>query len=219
MSVHLHPLALIIHFWHSLTSSLHFWHSLLFPWPLHQDQPWNLRGRSVNPAHRFHEMRTTALWTEHNLSQQEQETFWSRTLQGLNARDVLRLMNGEEFVSRFADGSVKLAGRDSVFRTSTLIQDHLARGEEHCFILLAESDRSPTSVRMSGAFPLSGGLITTLDVSLISRWNDHWTLMVAGFYRPWTSCTQFTVLNEKATRCFTSGSGRGKQKFKHIRPE
>ena len=43
----------------------------------------------------------------------------------LNAKDVLRPQDGEECGSRFADGSVKLAGRDQVFRTSTFIQDHL----------------------------------------------------------------------------------------------
>ena len=35
------------------------------------------------------------------------------------------------FVSLFADGSVKMAGRDPLFRTSTSIHDHLARGEDH----------------------------------------------------------------------------------------
>ena len=43
----------------------------------------------------------------------------------LNAKKVLIPKKGEEFVFPSADGSVKLAGRDQVFRTSTSVQDHL----------------------------------------------------------------------------------------------
>ena len=46
----------------------------------------------------------------------------------LNAKEVLTPKNGEQSIFPFADESVKLAGRDQVFRTPTLIQDHLAQG-------------------------------------------------------------------------------------------
>ena len=48
----------------------------------------------------------------------------------------------EEFTFSSADGSVKLAGRDQVFRTPTFIQDHPAQGEEHNEVLQRESDGS-----------------------------------------------------------------------------
>ena len=44
------------------------------------------------------------------------ETSWSR------AKEVLMPKNGEEIVCPFADGSVKLAGSDQVFRKSTSIR-------------------------------------------------------------------------------------------------
>ena len=40
----------------------------------------------------------------------------------------------------FPGGSVKLAGRNQVFRTSASFQDHPARGEEHNDVLQGESD-------------------------------------------------------------------------------
>ena len=49
---------------------------------------------------------------------------------GLSAK-VLLPKHAEEFACPLADGSVNLAGRDQVFRTSTFTQDHPARGEEH----------------------------------------------------------------------------------------
>ena len=52
---------------------------------------------------------------------------------------------GEEFQFPFADGSVKLAGRDQVCRTSTFIQEHPARGHEHKDVLQEESDGSQPS--------------------------------------------------------------------------
>ena len=48
-----------------------------------------------------------------------------------NAKEVLMPKKERGFVLRFADESVKLAGRDQVFRKSTSIQDHNARREEH----------------------------------------------------------------------------------------
>ena len=42
----------------------------------------------------------------------------------LNAKEVLMPKNGEHFVFPVADGTVKLSGRDQVFRRSTPIQDH-----------------------------------------------------------------------------------------------
>ena len=84
-----HPLALI----------LHFWHSLPLPWLLSQDQPHRLRCRSVNPVPRSHEMRTMALWPQHLLSQVISPTwrshfwrFWGYcfVLPGLECRDSQR---------------------------------------------------------------------------------------------------------------------------------
>ena len=57
----------------------------------------------------------------------------------LNAEEVLMPKVGE-FVFPFADRSEKLAGRDQVFRKSTLNQVHPARGEEHSNVFLEESD-------------------------------------------------------------------------------
>ena len=73
----------------------------------------------------------------------EQENFDTSEIHArrLTAKDVLKPQDGEECVSRFADGSVKLARREHVFRTSTLIQDHPARGEERCVFLYAEIGR------------------------------------------------------------------------------
>ena len=84
-----HPLALI----------LHFWHSLPLPWLLFQDQSHRLRCRSVNPVPRSHEMRTMALWPQHFLSQVMSPTwrshfwrFWGYcfVLPGLECRDSQR---------------------------------------------------------------------------------------------------------------------------------
>ena len=60
-------------------------------------------------------------------------------LDALNAKEVLMPKKGEEFVFSFADGSVKLAGRDKVFRKSTSRQEDTARGEEHNDVLQGES--------------------------------------------------------------------------------
>ena len=53
--------------------------------------------------------------------------------------------NSEQFICPVADMSVKLAGRDQVFRTSASIQEHLARGEEHNDVLQGESNGSQLS--------------------------------------------------------------------------
>ena len=52
-------------------------------------------------------------------------------VQRLNAREVLMLKSGKDLVFLAVDGSVKLAGRDQVFRTSTLRQEHPAREKKH----------------------------------------------------------------------------------------
>ena len=72
------------------------------------------------------------------------ETSWSRTLMSWkmltrpksmfgysNAKEVLMPKNGGHFIFLVADGTFKLSGRDQVFRRTTSIQDHPARGEEH----------------------------------------------------------------------------------------
>ena len=51
--------------------------------------------------------------------------------------------NGEDFVYRSADGSVKLAARDQVSpKTSPLERNTLARGEEHNDVFQGELDAS-----------------------------------------------------------------------------
>ena len=53
------------------------------------------------------------------------------------------LANGENFMFRVADGTVKLSGRGRVFRRTTPIQDHHTRGgEEYNDDLQGESDGS-----------------------------------------------------------------------------
>ena len=49
----------------------------------------------------------------------------------LKAKEVFMPKNGENFIFPIADGTVKLSGRDQVFRSITSIQDHPARGGEH----------------------------------------------------------------------------------------
>ena len=63
----------------------------------------------------------------------------------LNAKKVLTPKSEAEFVFTSADRSVTLAGRDQKFRTSTLIQDHPARGEEHDEVLQRETNGSQPS--------------------------------------------------------------------------
>ena len=58
----------------------------------------------------------------------------------LNEKEVLIPNNGEKIKFPVADGSHKLAGRDQVLRTPTLIQDDPARREEHNDVLQGESD-------------------------------------------------------------------------------
>ena len=50
--------------------------------------------------------------------------------------------NGEHVIFLIADGTVQLSGRDKVFRRSTSIQDHPARGEEHNDVLQGGPDGS-----------------------------------------------------------------------------
>ena len=53
--------------------------------------------------------------------------------------------NDEQFLSPCADGTVKLARRDQVFRTSAVNQDQPAQGEEHGGVLQKEADGSQPS--------------------------------------------------------------------------
>ena len=62
----------------------------------------------------------------------------------LSAKEVLTPKNGEQSIFPFADELVKLAERDQVFRTSTLIQDHLAQGEKQNEVLQSETDKRMT---------------------------------------------------------------------------
>ena len=50
--------------------------------------------------------------------------------------------NGENFIFAVADGTVKLSGRDQVFRRTTPFLAHPARGEEHNDVCQGESDGS-----------------------------------------------------------------------------
>ena len=61
------------------------------------------------------------------------------------AKEVLMPKSGDHFTFPIGAGPVKLSGREQVFRKSTLIQDHPARGEEHNDVLQAESGGSPPS--------------------------------------------------------------------------
>ena len=49
----------------------------------------------------------------------------------LNAKKVLTLMKGENFMFPIADGTVEISGGDRRLRTPTLIRDRPDRGEEH----------------------------------------------------------------------------------------
>ena len=53
----------------------------------------------------------------------------------LNAKEVLMPKNSDNFKFPVADGTVRLSGRDQVFRKSISIQDHPARDEEHNDVL------------------------------------------------------------------------------------
>ena len=79
----------------------------------------------------------------------------------LNAKEVLMLENGGNFIFPIADGTVKLSGGDQVFRKSTSIQVCPARGEEHNDGLQGESDGSQ--------------LLDTLTDDSVAR-NDCWSI-------------------------------------------
>ena len=64
----------------------------------------------------------------------------------LNAKEVLTPpKNGEQFIFRIADGTVKLSGGDQVLRTSTLIRDNPDRGEEQGNLRGESDGSSPTA--------------------------------------------------------------------------
>ena len=50
---------------------------------------------------------------------------------GLNAKEVLTPMKGDNFIFAVADGTVKISGGDRRLSTSTLILDRPEQGEEH----------------------------------------------------------------------------------------
>ena len=61
----------------------------------------------------------------------------------LNAKEeVIMPKDGSNFFFPIADGTMKLSGRDQVFRKSNLIRDYPERGEEHKNDLQGESDGS-----------------------------------------------------------------------------
>ena len=49
---------------------------------------------------------------------------------GLNPKEVLTPMKGDNFIFPVADGTVKVSGGDQRLRTPTVIQDRPERGEE-----------------------------------------------------------------------------------------
>ena len=51
-------------------------------------------------------------------------------MDGLNAKEVLTSMKGDNFIFPIEDGTVKLCGGDQDLRTTTFIQDSPDRGEE-----------------------------------------------------------------------------------------
>ena len=60
----------------------------------------------------------------------------------LNAKEVLMPKNGQHYIFPIEDGTVKLSGREQVFRRSTSILDYPARVEEHNDDLRGETDGS-----------------------------------------------------------------------------
>ena len=60
----------------------------------------------------------------------------------LNAKEVMLLESGEEFIFPVADGTVKPSGGDQALKTSTLIRNQPIRGESH-HDFLGESEGSP----------------------------------------------------------------------------
>ena len=60
----------------------------------------------------------------------------------LNAKEVILLESGEEFIFPVADGTVKPSGGDQALKTSTLKRNQPIRGESH-HDFLGESEGSP----------------------------------------------------------------------------
>ena len=95
----------------------------------------------------------------------------------LNTEEVLTPKKRAEFVFLSQMDQSSWPEETKVFRTSTSIQEHPARGEEHNDVLQGESDGSQPSVPNEGSFPLP--LNRTLDVLLRNRLDDddkHYTL-------------------------------------------
>ena len=139
------------------------------------------------------------------------------------ARDVLVLKSGKDLVFLAVDGSVKLAGRDQVFRTSTLRQDLHEKRSTRMFFQGRTGLSRKTNTRMTQKPETISGIFLgtifivpnerlflvplkyidvvrrthALDVVLESR-VDYWS--VDGGWDlsgPWTGFTQFTILSEK----------------------
>ena len=68
---------------------------------------------------------------EHRPISTKDQKIWTRQNSMTQRREVLMPKKGEEFVFLFEDGSVKLAGRDQVLRTSTSTQEHQAESDLH----------------------------------------------------------------------------------------
>ena len=84
--------------------------------------------------------------------------------------------NGVDFKFPVADGSHKLAGRDQVLRTPTLIQDDPARGEEHHDVLQGESD---------------GFQPTDQQADTVEARDDFWSISGNHHVGPW--CLRLTL--------------------------
>ena len=65
----------------------------------------------------------------------------------LNAKAVLTPMKGDNFIFPVADGTVKTPWGDRRLRPSTLIRDHLERGEEEVFRWESDGFSSPTPIQ------------------------------------------------------------------------
>ena len=112
---------------------------------------------------------------------------------------------GDEFIFRCANGTVKLAGKGQEVRTSVPTRNLPDQGEVNYDEIQREADGSDPAEQQSGSFPSPRKYIdvvrrtnTTLEVLLECRLNDCWIVdgdrMLLG---PRTGFTQFTTLSEK----------------------
>ena len=73
----------------------------------------------------------------------------------LNAKEVMLLESGEEFISPVADGTVKPSGGDQALRTPTLTRNQAIRRERHQDFL-GESEGSPLAQHFQDSFRDAG---------------------------------------------------------------